>query len=281
MSFIFQSQKSKMKTYYTRRDNIKKSCILVVSFGTTYMDALKRDIQQVEEYIAQSFPKYDVKRAFTSEIVRKILLEREGLSIHNVSSALEEITKNEYEEVFIQPLHIINGYEFEKIQKIVTKVKHRNVFKKLILGKPLLTDISDYFQVAQILKKEIQKEEATTVVLVGHGTEHFSNASYSMLEKVCLEEEKERVLVGTVEGYPELEHVIEKIKMMNSSKVLLAPLMLVAGDHAQNDIFGEKDSWKTALEEAGYQVEDRKVGIGTLEGIRQLYTEHIQEMLQK
>lgn len=259
----------------------EKKAILVVSFGTSYSNTREKNIDAVEKYIAGEYPEYDVKRAFTSKMIIE-KLKKEGITIDSPEEALEKLYKEGYSEVVCQPLHIINGFEYEKIVRAVQK--YQEYFQCLLLGEPLLTGIGDYEKVVEVLKKEfgtVEKNQA--LVFMGHGTEHHSNAAYSCLENLFKDRGMERVYIGTVEGFPSIRQVILRLKKQQQiNHVTLIPFMLVAGDHAQNDMLGESEkSWKNLLLQEDFQVDYILRGLGEIRGIQSIFSEHIEDVLRQ
>ena len=254
-----------------------KPVILVVSFGTSYNDNRELTIGAIEEDIRAAYPDYDVRRAFTAQTIIDKLAQRDGLEIDNVQQAMERLVSDGVKSVVIQPTHIMNGYEYDDIVAEVTPYAEK--FDFFAIGQPLLTEFEDYEYVAEALlsSNEFVAEDATAIAYMGHGTEHVANATYSELEAVMQAKGYENVFVGTVEGYPGLEEVIAKLNAIEAKKVVLYPLMVVAGDHANNDMAGdEEDSWKSVLTEEGFEVECKLQGLGQDEGIRARYIEHVQ-----
>lgn len=222
-----------------------KKAILVVSFGTSYEDSLKDCIESTENFIKESFKDYNIKRAFTSYMIINKILKRDNIKINNPMEALEELRNEGYEEIIVQPLHIMFGEEYEKIEKAVIKFKDK--FKILKLGKPLLFKNEDYKIATEALKTQLpklNKEEA--IILMGHGTEHPANASYFQFDYYLREHINPNIYLCSVESDPSIESVIPKLKEHGVKNVLLMPFMLVAGDHANNDMAGEdEESWKS------------------------------------
>lgn len=258
----------------------KKKAILVVSFGTSYADTRKVTIEACEGKVAETFPQYDVRRAFTSEVIINKLKKRDNISIDNPTEALAKLKNEGFSEVYIQPLHVINGAEYDDIVREAHAFKGE--FDKLVLGRPLLTSIDDYRKVVEALAEQVPKrEEREAVVLMGHGSHHDANAAYACLDYVFEDEGEKNIFVGTVEGFPEIDTVIKKLEKNNIEKVTLMPLMLVAGDHAQNDMAGdEDDSWKVILKGKGYEVETILRGLGEFPKIQDLYIEHLEAAME-
>ena len=260
--------------------NMTKKALLVVSFGTSYAATRKKTIEAAEAALSQAFPDYDLKRAFTSRGVINKLRKRDQIEIDTVSQAVEKLLAEGYEEVLAQPLHIINGAEYHLVLKELRP--HAEKFAKFSIGFPLLTHHRDYVAVVDALRAELPaRQPDSAVVLMGHGTEHPADSAYAALDYVFKDEGLPRVHVGTVEGYPTLDTVIKRLEADKIKNVLLMPFMLVAGDHAVNDMAGgEADSWKSILAGRGYKVETRIVGLGELEKIRQIYVDHARAALE-
>ncbi len=256
-----------------------KKALLVISFGTSYAGARKKTIEAAEAALSQAFPEYDLRRAFTSHGVINKLRKRDNLEVDTVAQAVEKLHAEGYTEVLVQPLHVVNGAEYHLVVKELKP--HAAKFRKLSIGFPLLTHHRDYAAVVDALRAELPaRQPDNAVVLMGHGTEHPADSAYAALDYVFKDEGLPQVYVGTVEGYPTLDTVIKRLEADKIKKILLMPFMLVAGDHAVNDMAGdEADSWKSILEGRGYEVETRVAGLGELEKIRQIYVEHARAAL--
>lgn len=266
-----------------------KKAILVVSFGTTYQDGLRLNIESVENKIRAMFPEYEVRRAFTSRIVIKRLAARDGIQIDTETEAIQKLEREGYKEVYIQPLHVVGGEEYDKIKKIVVQYAHgkEKSFDKIVIGRPLLyytgqeDKPDDYLEAIQALKiqlPEIGSQEA--VVFMGHGGIHPANTAYAALQMKMEEAGLENVFVYTVEGFPSIENVIAKLTKQNIKKVTLRPFMLVAGDHVNNDMAGdEEDSAKSQLLAAGFEVAVYLHGLGENAEIQDLYVQHLKDIL--
>lgn len=259
-----------------------KKAILVVSFGTSYLEPLKNSIENVENKIRNQFKDYDVHRAFTSHMIIKKLEIVHGLIVEKPEELLERLYIEGYEEVIIQPLHIIPGEEFSYIKNI--EVYFKNKFKSIKVGRPIFYYQGieglpeDYSLFIKSIKGIIEGEEA--VVMMGHGTVHPSNAVYGALQSVLNDEGYKNVFVGTVKGYPNFTSVLNKIKKRGIKKVLLMPLMLVAGNHAINDMTSEKDnSWKSMLEVEGIEVKLWTKGLGEVDKFAQLYIDRVDDLI--
>ena len=250
-----------------------KKAILVVSFGTSYHETRKKTIEACENKIKESFKDYDFYRAFTSGMIINKLKKRDNMFIDNPSEALEKLYNAGYQEVVVQSLHIICGDEYNKLKDMV--VQYEDKFDKISIGRPLLTYIDDYRETVEAVKKDLDKMDIDeAVVFMGHGTEHESHSSYPAIEYM-FRDYGINAFVGTVEGYPELEQVIKKLKNRNIKTVDLLPFMLVAGDHAINDMASdEEDSWKSKLEKEGFKVNIHLQGLGEYPAIQDKFVNH-------
>lgn len=253
-----------------------KKAVLVVSFGTSYKETREKTIKPCEELIASTFEGYDFYRAFTSNMIIRKIARIENIKINNPIEALEELVAAGYEEVVVQTLHVICGEEYCKLKEQVESYKDR--FKKIVLGRPLLTQIEDYKAAVEAVKVQLPiLKEGESVVFMGHGTEHEAHSAYCALDYM-FEQEDLPIYVGTVEGYPEIGEVIKRLRKAEVKKVYLMPFMLVAGDHATNDMAGdEEDSWKSILEAEGFEVECVLKGLGENPNIRKRFLAHAQE----
>lgn len=254
-----------------------KNGILIVSFGTSHMDALEKNIEKIEEQAKITFPDYKVYRAFTSRMILAKLKKTKQLSIHTVKEALSMMESQGIDNVIVQPTHIINGMEYDRM--ISDVMEYTDKFRRIRVGKPLLTSVDDYKKAIHAVMAEVMIGEDEALVLMGHGTDHHANSAYPTLEYTFHSMGYNQVLVGTVEGFPDLKNVMTKLLISGYKKVVLMPFMVVAGDHAKNDMAGEEDSWKTELEEAGYEVKTIVKGLGEMKGIRNLYMEHIEAVM--
>lgn len=258
-----------------------KKAILVVSFGTSFKEALEKSILKVEKRIQEAFNEYDVFRSFTAHRIIKKLKEKYDMDILMPEDALEKLYNEGYEEVIVQPLHIMPGEEFQYVTKV--KDSYKDKFESLKLGRPIFYYQGieglpqDYTLFIQSIEKLLKENKAS--VLVGHGSPNPSNSVYGCLQTVLEDEGYENVFVGTVNGYPTVETVIKRIKKRGLTEVTLIPLMLVAGKHALNDIAIEKEgSWKSRLESEGIRVNIHMEGLGESEGFNELFINRIKDL---
>lgn len=255
---------------------MSKKALVVVSFGTTY-PAARRAIEKLEKRLHTAFPDHDFFRAFTSRMVAAKIEREEGIHIPSVSELMEQLAAQGYEEVRCQSLHVIFGIEYEKMRQQMEDFRAR--FQKLCIGAPLLWETKDYLQLTEALlgaMPQLADEEA--YVFMGHGTEHPANAAYALVENAFRYQGAERVYVGTVEGFPDLAYVQARLQRHAVKRVHLAPLMIVAGDHAQNDLAGaQDDSWKSVLEAAGYQTQVHLCGLGELDAVGDIFVRHCKQ----
>ncbi|MBC5738664.1 sirohydrochlorin cobaltochelatase [Lawsonibacter faecis] len=253
----------------------EKKAILAVSFGTSHADTLARTIGAIEAELAAAFPKRAFRRAFTSGMICRKLKARDGLDIPSAAEALEDLLREGCTDVVIQPTHVINGEEYDKLLAQAEPCRSR--FARLSVGAPLLTTVEDYHALAAAVLAELPEErEDTAMIFMGHGTEHYVNPSYAQLEYVFHDLGRRDVLIGTVEGYPALEQVLRRMaERPEVKRAVLCPLMVVAGDHAKNDLAGaDEDSWKSRLESLGYEVLCNLKGLGEYRGVREMFVGH-------
>lgn len=259
-----------------------EAAILAVSFGTSYNDSREKTIGAIEEAIRAACPEYEVRRAFTAQIIIDKLKERDGLEIDNVTEALDRAVADGVKILAVQPTHLMNGLEYQDL--IAELEEYQEDFEKIVVGEPLLTSDEDFRQVAKAIAEatDSYNDGETAIVFMGHGTEAESNQVYEKMQKTLEAEGFENYFIGTVEAKPDLEDVKSALKEAGIyKKVVLAPLMVVAGDHANNDMAGdEEDSWKTVFAGEGYEVECLLQGIGELEDIQKIYVEHVKTALE-
>ncbi|WP_424141404.1 sirohydrochlorin cobaltochelatase [Stomatobaculum longum] len=286
------------------QDEIGEKEILVVSFGTSYNDSRAKDIGGIESYLAKQFPDYSVRRAFTSQIIMNHILARDGEKIDNVEQALERAKKNGVKELIVQPTHLMQGKEYDELKE--TLDKHKADFAKVALAEPLLGEVgkdaeeinADKEQVATLLVQaavtdggfdSVQKagQEGAAFVFLGHGTSHTAAITYSEMQTAMRKLGYNNVFIGTVEGEPAetaVDAVIEAVKKAGFKKVTLRPMMVVAGDHAHNDMAGaEEDSWvqKFVASKNFDRVETQILGLGGIADIEKIYAAHTQAAIDQ
>lgn len=256
----------------------QKTAILVVSFGTSYNDSREATIGAIEESIAKAFPDYEVRRAFTSQIIIDKLKERDGLEIDNVEEALDRAVADGITTLVVQPTHLMDGYEYTDLADALKDYEDK--FDQVVLGDPLLTSDGDFDAVVKAIAEKTASYDngETAICFMGHGTEADSNGIYAKMQDKLTEAGYENYYIGTVEAEPTLDDVIAAINEKGTyKKVVLEPLMVVAGDHANNDMAGdEEDSWKTIITGEGYEVECILEGLGQISAIQDIYVAHTQ-----
>ena len=254
--------------------------ILVVSFGTSYEATRKVTIEAIEKDIANAYPDYKLYRAWTSKMILAKLKKRDNLHINNVKEAMEEMIADGITDVIIQPTHVINGIENELMKE--DALSYRESFHSIRFGTPLLTSEEDNQTVINAIAEEFSYlSEEEVLVLMGHGTTHYSNAIYAALDYAFKDKGHPNIFLGTVEAYPSMQSLMKMIKAYAPKKVVLAPFMIVAGDHAKNDMAGDDpESWYSQFVQEGFQVETVLKGLGEYKGIRQLFVKHVADTLQ-
>ena len=280
-------------------DGIGEKEILVVSFGTSFNDSRVEDIRSIEDAMAEAFPDWSVRRAFTAQIIINHIQARDGEVIDNMEQALERAVANGVKELVLQPTHLMHGAEYDEMMEALEA--YRDKFEKVAIAEPLLGEVGSDATVINADKEAVAKAvvactaadggfadaadaaaKGTAFVLLGHGTAHVAKVSYTQMQTQMEKLGYSNVFVGTVEGEPEAtscEAVIEAVKAAGYRNVILRPLMVVAGDHANNDMAGEDaDSWRSLfLAEGCFDAVDAQIsGLGSIEAVRNLYIAHTQ-----
>lgn len=256
-----------------------KKALLIISFGTSYQQTRQKNIEACERQLSAAYPDRDLYRAFTSGMIIRKLQKRDGLQVDNPRQALERLVNEGYQDVAIQSLHVINGDEYEKIVSEVSAFSE--CFQRLVVGTPLLNSFADYQQLLIALENQMPPLAADErVVFMGHGTSHHAFSVYACLDHL-MSSLNFPALVGAVESYPEIGHLIIRLRRQAVRKVHLMPLMLVAGDHAINDMASdEPDSWRSQLEAVGISTQSWLQGLGENPLIRQMFVQHLNAALQ-
>ena len=258
-------------------DEIGDKELLVVSFGTSYNDSRRLTIGGIEAAIEEAIPEFSVRRGFTAQIIIDHVERRDGIHIDNVTEALDRAVANGVKTLVVQPTHLMHGIEYDELCE--TLAGYAESFEKVVVGEPLLTSDEDFDRVADIMIDLLAEYDdgQTALVYMGHGTEHESNKVYAQMQELLAAKGAENYYIGTVEAEPSLEDVIAAIKDKGYTRVVLRDMMVVCGDHANNDMAGdEEDSWKSILTEAGYEVVPVLEGLGQVPEIQQIYVEHAQ-----
>ena len=259
------------------QDHIGDNELLVLSFGTSFNDSRRLNIGAIENDLEKAFPDYSVRRGFTANIVIDHIQKRDGVKIDDVDEAMNRAVDNNVKNLVIQPTHLMNGLEYAELEEQVAQ--YADAFDKIAIGKPLLTSEEDFKRVEQALVDWTSEYDdgETAICFMGHGTEAESNEVYQKMQDLLTADGHENYFVGTVEASPSLDDVLARVKTGSYKRVVLEPLMVVAGDHANNDMAGDEEgSWKTTFEDAGYEVTCLLRGLGENEEIRKIYVEHAQ-----
>lgn len=264
------------------QDGIGETELLVVSFGTSFNDSRRLTIGAIEEAMEEEFPELSVRRGFTSQIIIDHVKERDGEVIDNVTEALDRAVDNGVKNLVVQPTHLMNGLEYDELMGILAG--YADSFEQVVVGEPLLTSEYDFDVVMGAITDATfdYDDEETAICFMGHGTEAASNQIYAKMQETLSDAGYDNYFVGTVEAEPSLEDVLALVKAGDYKRVVLEPLMIVAGDHANNDMAGdEEDSWKSAFEAEGYEVICLVRGLGELEDVQDLLVEHAQEAVDQ
>ncbi len=259
------------------QDEIGDNELLVISFGTSFNDSRRLTIGAIEDALEAAFPDYSVRRGFTSNIIIDHVLSRDGIQIDDVAAALDRAVDNGVKTLVVQPTHLMDGLEYNDV--VAEIAEYADSFEKVVMGEPLLTTDEDFEAVITAITDATAEYDdgETAICFMGHGTEAESNAVYAKMQEMLTADGFENYYVGTVEAEPSLDDVLAAVGEKEYKKVVLEPLMVVAGDHANNDMAGDEEgSWKTTFEAAGYEVECLLRGLGELPAIQELYVAHAQ-----
>ena len=277
------------------QDEIGENELLVVSFGTSYNDSRVADIKGIEDALQAAYPDWSVRRAFTAQIIINHVQARDGEKIDNMDQALERAVANGVKNLVVQPTHLMHGAEYDEMCEAIEQYKDK--FESVSIAEPLLGEVGSDATVINADKEAVAKaitaaavadsgfesldaakDAGTAFVFMGHGTAHVAKVTYSQMQTQMQNLGYENVFIGTVEGEPEetsAEAVIEAVKAAGYTNVVLRPLMVVAGDHANNDMAGsDDDSWKTMFEAAGFPVDCQIHGLGEIADVQALYVAH-------
>ena len=278
-------------------DDIGENELLVVSFGTSFNGSRAADIKGIEDALQAAYPDWSVRRAFTAQIIINHVQARDGEKIDNMTQALDRAVANGVKNLVVQPTHLMHGAEYDEMCAAIDEYRDR--FESVSIAEPLLGEVGSDATVINADKEvvakaitaaaveasgfdslEAAKEAGAAFVFMGHGTAHVAKVSYSQMSAQMQNLGYENVFIGTVEGEPEetsCESVIEAVKAAGYTNVILRPLMVVAGDHANNDMAGsDDDSWKTMFEAADFTVDCQIAGLGEIADIQALYIAHTQ-----
>ncbi len=257
-----------------------KKGILLVSVGTSQLEALENTTIRLQKQVKERYKEINCYLAFSSQHIldkmnKKIKNNGSGTHIYqNVEEAFAQMAEDGIEQVIIQPTYLLNGLENDSMLEQIESYKTQ--FQKISIGKPLLSVKEDYIKALYAILEEVKLEEKEALVLVGHGTSHLSNSTYQNLEYTAYVQGQRNVFVGTVEGGKSQRMTLLKLKSSGYKKVRLMPLLFVAGYHAKKDIASDSNSWKSVLEEAGYEVKPRLTGLGEIKKIRDIFIEHLE-----
>ncbi len=259
------------------QDGIGEDELLVVSFGTSFNDNRRLTIGAVEEAMEKAFPDWSVRRGFTAQIIIDRVQRRDGEVIDNVDQALDRAVENGVKRLVIQPTHLMDGLEYNDV--VDEAAQYADAFEVMAIGAPLLTSDEDFQIVAKTMAEATAQYDdgKTAICFMGHGTEAASNVIYARMQQVMTDAGYANYFIGTVEAAPTLDDVLAMVQAGSYERVVLQPMMIVSGDHANNDMAGDdEDSWKTVFENAGYEVVCVLKGLGEYEAIQNLLAAHAQ-----
>ena len=244
-----------------------EKAVLVTSFGTSHKDTREKCLDLIENEVRAKYGSEKVERAYTSGVIRRIVERKEGIHIFDQNEGLEALKNKGYEEIVTMSLHILDGIEYAKLNDKYGKI-----------SKPLLVNDEDFQKV--VTDEEFNSTEGNdAIVFMGHGSESAADSTYQRLQEEYVKAGKDNIFIATVEGQVTIEDVIQKLKGRGFSKILLKPFMIVAGDHAKNDMASdEEDSWKTILQNEGYEVTPLLKGMGEYEFIRKMFMDKLEEV---
>ena len=259
-----------------------KPVILVVSFGTSYNDSRHITIGAIEDAIRETYPDYDVRRAFTAQIIIDKLAERDGIVIDNFEQAMDKLVEEGVQKVVVQPTHLMAGYEYTDVLNSLQQ-NYADKLDAIVLGDPLLTSDEDYSEVVEAICDATAEYDdgQTAICFMGHGTEADSNEDYTHLQQVLTDAGHTSYFVGTVEATPTFDDVVEAAQAAGFTRAVLRPLMVVAGDHANNDMADteDPDSFASKFIAAGFEVECVVEGLGQLVAIDDIYVRHVADAI--
>lgn len=258
-----------------------KRAILVVSYGTSSINSRDRSIGAIEAAIANALPDYEVRRAFTSQIVIDTIRQKYAEEVDNVEQALKMLINDGIEALAIQPTHILCGHEYSSLACVVERYKDK--FQSVSMGAPLLTDDNDYTMLVNALADETAEYSSadTAIVFIGHGTDSEANSAYLKLQEKFTAKGRRNYFVGTLNAVPTSEEVIASVKAGRYKRVVLRPLTVTAGIHASRDIAGDKNSLKVSFEAEGFEVCCILKGIGEIKAVQNIYAAHAREAVSR
>lgn len=270
-----------LNTYYGGKKQMSdttKKAILAVSFGTSHNDTREVTIDAIEKDMQAAFPEYPLYRAWTSKMIINKVNKRDHVHVDTVKEAMEKMRADGITDVLVQPTHVINGIENDIMKE--EALSYREDFHSISFGDPLLTSEQDNREVIGAVAEEFSHlKDDEVLVLMGHGTTHYANSIYAALDYTFKDRGHKNIFLGTVEAYPSMDSIMKLVKEYDPSKVVLAPFMIVAGDHAKNDMAGDDpESWYSQFKDAGYEVEAVIKGLGEYPGIRKILVNHLKAL---
>ena len=256
-----------------------KKAILIVSSGTSVVEALGTTTNKLEERLSAQYPDYKVCQAFSVQPIVNKMQAMYPNTYFNVKEMLNQLLLEGVEELAILPFYMLKGTENERMRNVLKEYEDK--FTSIVIAKPLFNVKEDYIKTLDAVLEVADMQEGEALMLVGHGTKHHENTEYQNLEYTAYTQGRRNVFVATLEGHQKTNILMRKLQLTGCEKVRLMPLLLVIGKHAIVDIAGDEDSWKTKLSEAGYQVEVQMTGMGELDSIQDVFVEHLEAAMKK
>ncbi len=257
--------------------------IIVASFGTSHRESINRSLTAIEQEIADAFTGIEVRRAFTSRMVLDILKKKENLHIEHLEDVLKQAAEEGIESVIVQPTHFLKGNDYKKLEELV--LEYNDKFDELLIGEPLLNEESDFEILTEALLKRVEPytDGQTAVCFVGHGVDAQTNEAYRILQEKLRKNGADHCYIGTIKGSPEKEMILAQMRKQGiCKKVVLFPLMIVAGAHAVKEMAGDEEgTWKSLFEQSGYEVECVQIGLGEYPEVRKLFAEHMKTVISR
>ena len=255
-----------------------KTAILLVSYGTRHGDKLERSVGGIQRYLQKKFRNYPIYRAFTNQRIIEQLWEESRIVVPTLGEAMIQMQSDGIEQVIVQPTYVVYGVEYEKLKDALDD--YQEIFRVLKLGEPLLSMVEDYKACVHYVIEEWRVDKSEIIVIAGHGTKGYAQSAYAMLEYAFHSLGYTNGVVGTVNGYPDITDVIQKLHCLESKRIRIIPFMIVSGEHVYRKLVEGETSWVTRFRNIGFSVEVVDKGLGEIEGIQHIFAEHVKEAME-